>query len=107
MTSRREIVHAHTKMFVNGYLSFIKVTGQIGEHQHLCSFAYLKIPIKVQLMGFKDHIDRFQFQLPTKLVSSNSLFPIPFLERGPFLILVDFSYFKYAFLTCAYTFLFL
>ena len=43
------------------------------------SFAYLKIPIK-------DPIDRFQFQSTTKLVSSNSLFPITFLAREPFLI---------------------
>ena len=50
-------------------------------------FAYLKIPIK-------DRIDRFQFQLTTKLVSSNSLFPIPFLAHRPFLIFIRLFLFQ-------------
>ena len=50
-------------------------------------FPYLKIPIK-------DPIYRFQFQLTTKLVSSNSLFPIPFLACGPFLIFIRLFLFQ-------------
>ena len=71
------------------------------------NFAYLKIPIKPQLVGFKDQIDRFQFQLPTKLVSFNSLFPIPFLARGPLLIFIRLFLFQISILTCAYTIIFI
>ena len=72
-----------------------------------CNFSYLKIPIKPQLVGFKDQIDRFQFQLPTKLVSFNSLFPIPFLARGPLLIFIRLFLFQISILICAYTIIFI